>query len=165
MHYGQSNVSTDLSNVNSLSAMLSAEAGADLAISGNQTINLAGCTSDASGNVQLNTNASSFPNAAFQGIILAPNNAISLVNANLNGRAFGGDSQDMQIVSATSITDRSGRDLAQGDSEKEDSAPVTAVEAAVLDGFGEVLGGHRLGSVQVGDRTGDLEDAVVRASA
>lgn len=41
---------------------------------------------------------------AFQGIILAPNNAISLVNATLNGRAFGGDSQDMQIVSGTSIT-------------------------------------------------------------
>ena len=164
VQYGQSNVSTDLTDVNSLSAMLTGEAGANLAISGNQTINLAGCTSDASGNcifkvisyhendgnvvtingdgvhtgvvfdfsaglnlggdvtlnvgltpdmvvwnfagsgnVQLNNNASSFPNAAFQGIILAPNNAISLVNANLNGRAFGGDSQDMQIVSGTSI--------------------------------------------------------------
>jgi hypothetical protein len=53
--------------------------------------------------VQLNNNASSYPNAAFQGIILAPNNAVSIVNANLNGRVFGGDSQDMQIVSGTTI--------------------------------------------------------------
>jgi hypothetical protein len=165
VNYNRSNVSADLTNINSLSATLSAETGASLAINGNQTINLAGCThTDAfgncvfdvtsysegdghmltingdgihtgvvfdfsgglnlggdvtltggltpdmvawnftgSGNVQLNNNASSFPHVAFQGIILAPNNAISLVNANLNGRAFGGDSQDMQIVSGDTI--------------------------------------------------------------
>jgi len=164
VNYNVANVSADLSNMNSLSATLSGEAGASLAISGNQTINLAGCTADASGNcifrvtsyhendgnivtingdgvhtgvvfdfsaglnlggditllhgltpdmvawnfagsgnVQLNNNASSFPHLSFQGIILAPNNAISLVNANLNGRTFGGDSQDMQIVSGTTI--------------------------------------------------------------
>jgi hypothetical protein len=164
VNYNRSNVSADLTNINSLSAMLSGEAGANLAINGNQTINLAGCSADASGNcvfyvtsyhendgnmltingdgvhtgvvldfsaglnlggditltggltpdmvvwnftgsgnVQLNNNASSYPHVAFQGIILAPNNAISIVNANLNGRVFGGDSQDMQIVSGTTI--------------------------------------------------------------
>ena len=164
VHYNQTNVATDLTDINSLSAMLSGEVGTNLVINGNQTINLAGCSADASGNcvfnvtsyhendgnmvtingdgvhtgvvfdfaaglnlggditltggltpdmvawnftgsgnVQLNNNASSFPKLAFQGIILAPNNAISLVNANLNGRAFGGDSQDMQIVSGTQI--------------------------------------------------------------
>jgi hypothetical protein len=35
--------------------------------------------------------------------ILAPNDAISLVNANLDGRFFGGDSFDMQIVSGDHI--------------------------------------------------------------
>ena len=56
-------------------------------------------------NISLNNNASSFPlPAAFQGIILAPNDAISLTNANLDGRVFGGDSSDMQIVSGDTIT-------------------------------------------------------------
>lgn len=55
-------------------------------------------------NISLNNNASSFPlPLAFQGIILAPNDAISLVNANLDGRVFGGDSSDMQIVSGDTI--------------------------------------------------------------
>lgn len=55
-------------------------------------------------NIHLNNNASSFPlPAAFQGDILAPNDAISLVNANLDGRVFGGDSSDMQIVSGDTI--------------------------------------------------------------
>ncbi len=54
-------------------------------------------------NVSLNNNASSFPTLAFQGIILAPNDVILLTNANLDGRVFGGDSSDMQIVSGTTI--------------------------------------------------------------
>jgi uncharacterized repeat protein (TIGR01451 family) len=54
-------------------------------------------------NVSLNNNASSFPAVAFHGIILAPNDGISLVNANLSGRVFGGDSKDMQIVSGDTI--------------------------------------------------------------
>ncbi len=54
-------------------------------------------------NVSLNNNASSFPTLSFQGIILAPNDVISLTNANLDGRVFGGDSSDMQIVSGTTI--------------------------------------------------------------
>ena len=55
-------------------------------------------------NLSLNNNASSFPLPdAFMGIILAPNAAISLVNANLDGRVFGGDSSDMQIVSGDTI--------------------------------------------------------------
>ena len=50
-------------------------------------------------NINLNTNNSSFPSAAFQGVILAPGDAMSMNAANLNGRFFGGDSSDMQIVS------------------------------------------------------------------
>src|SRR5205823_9560588 len=53
--------------------------------------------------IQLNNNASSYPNLAFHGVILAPNDKISLVNANLNGRVWGGDSGDMQIVSGVTI--------------------------------------------------------------
>jgi uncharacterized repeat protein (TIGR01451 family) len=54
-------------------------------------------------NVGLNNNASSYPGLAFHGIILAPNDAISLVNANLSGRVFGGNSSDMQIVSGVTL--------------------------------------------------------------
>ena len=54
-------------------------------------------------NIGLNTNASSFA-GSFQGVILAPNDAMSIVNARLTGRFFGGDSSDMQVVSGTSIT-------------------------------------------------------------
>ena len=54
--------------------------------------------------LQINTNASSFPNSAAQGIFLNPNGSISVVNANVVGRVFGGDSHDMQIVSGTTIT-------------------------------------------------------------
>jgi uncharacterized repeat protein (TIGR01451 family)/choice-of-anchor A domain-containing protein len=53
--------------------------------------------------VQLNNNASSYRSLAFQGVILAPNDVISVVNANLNGRVIGGDSSDMQIVSGDTI--------------------------------------------------------------
>jgi uncharacterized repeat protein (TIGR01451 family) len=58
----------------------------------------------AAGNaVSLNNNASSYPTRAFHGIILAPAEKVSLVNANLNGRVFGGNSSDMQIVSGDHI--------------------------------------------------------------
>jgi uncharacterized repeat protein (TIGR01451 family) len=54
--------------------------------------------------VSLNNNASSFPlPAAFHGVILAPNDAVSVVNSNLVGRVFGGDSHDMQIVSGNTV--------------------------------------------------------------
>jgi uncharacterized repeat protein (TIGR01451 family) len=53
--------------------------------------------------IQLNNNASSFPSSAFHGIILAPNDGIHLVNANLSGRVFGGDDQDMQLVSGLTV--------------------------------------------------------------
>jgi hypothetical protein len=75
-------------------------------------VTLSGLTSDqvlwnftTSGkNISLNNNASSFPPPlAFQGDILAPNDAISLVNASFNGRVFGGDSSDMQIVSGDHV--------------------------------------------------------------
>jgi uncharacterized repeat protein (TIGR01451 family) len=54
--------------------------------------------------VQLNNNASSYPQpAAFHGVILAPNDKISIVNASLDGRVFGGNCSDMQIVSGDTI--------------------------------------------------------------
>ena len=43
--------------------------------------------------------------------------------------------------------------------------PIRAVEAAVLDCFGEVFGADVVGVIQVGDGAGDLEDAVVGAGA
>ena len=42
-------------------------------------------------------------NLAFQGKILGPNDALSMTHANLDGRFFGGDSGDMQIVSGSTI--------------------------------------------------------------
>jgi uncharacterized repeat protein (TIGR01451 family)/choice-of-anchor A domain-containing protein len=54
-------------------------------------------------NIQLNNNASSYPGVAFHGIILAPHDGIHLVNANLSGRIFGGDNQDMQLVSGLTL--------------------------------------------------------------
>lgn len=56
-------------------------------------------------NIDLNNNASSYPlPEAYQGDILAPNDNLSLVNANLDGRVLGGDSGNMQIVSGDTIT-------------------------------------------------------------
>jgi len=56
-------------------------------------------------NINLNNNASSFPypTYAFQGVILAPNDNLSVVNSSLIGRVLGGDSGDMQIVSGDNI--------------------------------------------------------------
>ena len=54
-------------------------------------------------NINLNNNASSYYQQAFHGIILAPNDGISLVNANLSGRVFGGDNHDMQLVSGLTL--------------------------------------------------------------
>jgi hypothetical protein len=51
-------------------------------------------------NINLNNNSE----AAFQGIILAPNDGLGATHADLNGRLFGGDSQNMQIVSGDTIT-------------------------------------------------------------
>jgi uncharacterized repeat protein (TIGR01451 family) len=78
--------------------------GGDVALTGGLTDDQVVWNFTSSGkNVSLNNNASSFPTLDFHGIILAPNDAISLVNANLNGRVFGGNSSDMQIVSGDSI--------------------------------------------------------------
>jgi len=55
----------------------------------------------------INNNASTFGTGfgspAAQGIFLNPNGEMSSVNANIVGRFFGGDSQDMQIVSGTNL--------------------------------------------------------------
>lgn len=79
--------------------------GGDVALAGGLTDDQVLWNFASSGaNISLNNNASSFPlPAAFHGIILAPNDVISLVNANLDGRVFGGDSSDMQIVSGDTI--------------------------------------------------------------
>ncbi len=170
VNYSQSNVTTDLSNLGSLSSSL-AGLGNSLIINGTQTVNesagqlntvngvtyrvfnvtsysegngnvvtiigdgsgdpvifnfgfnsnvnlggdvtLTGLTPDqvlwnfttTGRNVNLNNNATSYPlPLAFQGIILAPNDVLSITNANLNGRFFGGDSGDMHIVSGDTIT-------------------------------------------------------------
>jgi hypothetical protein len=58
------------------------------------------------------------------GDILAPNDALSLVNANLDGRVLGGDSSDMQIVSGDTI-----------------NAPVNTPLPAALPLFATGLGG------------------------
>jgi hypothetical protein len=50
-------------------------------------------------NIDLNNNGET----AFQGIILAPNDVMSLTHATLDGRFFGGDSGDMQIVSGDTL--------------------------------------------------------------
>jgi choice-of-anchor A domain-containing protein len=53
--------------------------------------------------VSLNNNASSYPDLAWQGIILAPDATLSLVNADLDGRVFGGAGGNMQIVSGDNL--------------------------------------------------------------
>lgn len=45
------------------------------------------------------------------------------------------------------------------------SAPVTAVEAAVLDGLGEVFGEDAGGVIEIGDGAGDFEETIVGAGA
>jgi PEP-CTERM motif len=77
--------------------------GGDVTLSGLSTDDVLFNFTTSGKNIQLNNNASSFPALAFQGIILAPNDGMSMVNANLNGRFFGGDSSDMQIVSGDTI--------------------------------------------------------------
>ena len=79
--------------------------GGDVALTGGLTPDQVLWNFTSSGkNISLNNNASSYRTLAFQGIILAPNDAISVVNSNLIGRVFGGNSSDMQIVSGDTIT-------------------------------------------------------------
>ena len=54
--------------------------------------------------LQINDNASSSPSDLVQGIFLDPNGAISVVNANVLGRVFGGDTHDFQYVSGATLT-------------------------------------------------------------
>ena len=49
-------------------------------------------------NINLNNNGQ-----VYQGIILAPNDNMSIVHSTLDGRFFGGDSSDMQIVSGDTL--------------------------------------------------------------
>lgn len=53
--------------------------------------------------LQINDNGSSSPNNLVQGVFLDPNGPISVVNTNITGRVFGGDTHDMQIVSGDVI--------------------------------------------------------------
>jgi hypothetical protein len=54
--------------------------------------------------LQINDNASSSASNLVQGIFLDPNGAISVVNANVLGQVFGGDTHDFQYVSGATIT-------------------------------------------------------------
>jgi len=54
--------------------------------------------------LQINNNASSSPSNLVQGIFLDPNGAISVTNARLNGRVFGGDTHDFQYVSGSTLS-------------------------------------------------------------
>jgi hypothetical protein len=53
--------------------------------------------------LQINNNASSNPGSV-QGIFLDPNGAISVTNARVLGRVFGGDSHDYQYVSGSTLS-------------------------------------------------------------
>jgi hypothetical protein len=52
----------------------------------------------------INDNGHTNPGNLVQGIFLNPNGVISVTNTNLDGRVFGGDTHDMQIVSGDTIT-------------------------------------------------------------
>jgi hypothetical protein len=54
--------------------------------------------------LQINDNASSSPSNVVFGVFLDPNGPVSVVNANVQGRVFGGDSHDFQYVSGSEIT-------------------------------------------------------------
>ena len=53
--------------------------------------------------LQVNNNGNNNPTNQIYGDFLDPNGTIHVTNANLMGRVFGGDSQDMQIVSGDTI--------------------------------------------------------------
>jgi len=54
--------------------------------------------------LQINDNGNGHPSNLVQGIFLDPNGTVHVTNTNLDGDIFGGDSQDMQIVSGDTIT-------------------------------------------------------------
>ena len=89
-------------------------------------------------NVQLNNNAPSLPlGAAFKGIILAPNDTLSVVTANFDGRAWGGGNTDMHIVGNTTIKSvhtgagmGSGRDDASAMPQSSSISPAVTAAAA-----------------------------------
>jgi hypothetical protein len=58
--------------------------------------------------LDINNNGSGNPQNVAQGVFLDPNGAVSVVNANVVGRVFGGDSHDFQYVSGANITAPSG---------------------------------------------------------
>ena len=53
--------------------------------------------------LQINDNGNNNPQNLVQGIFLDPNGAISVVNTNLDGSVFGGDTHDFQLVSGDTI--------------------------------------------------------------
>jgi len=54
--------------------------------------------------LQVNNNANNNPGNVVYGLFLDPNGAISVTNANIIGRVFGGDTHDFQYVSGSNIT-------------------------------------------------------------
>ena len=53
--------------------------------------------------LQINDNGNNNPQNLVQGIFLDPNGPISVTNTNLDGRVFGGDTHDFQLVSGSTI--------------------------------------------------------------
>jgi choice-of-anchor A domain-containing protein len=108
-HEGDGNILTINGNgdnvVLNLTGSGNPQLGGDVILNGGLTPDQVVWNYTGTNNLSLNNNASSYPLPnAFMGIILAPNAALSLVNANLDGRVFGGDSSDMQVVSGDTIT-------------------------------------------------------------
>ena len=75
----------------------------DSAAFGGVVVSLSSNNSAASVPTTVSTFGTGFGSPAAQGIFLNPNGEMSSVNANIVGRFFGGDSQDMQIVSGTNL--------------------------------------------------------------
>ena len=58
--------------------------------------------------LSINDNGNNNPQNLVQGVFLDPNGAISVVNTNLDGRVFGGDTHDEQVVSGSTINTPTG---------------------------------------------------------
>jgi hypothetical protein len=109
--------------------------------------------------VHLHGNDSDRPDAAFRGIIFAPNDKIDLDNVNLIGRVFGGDCSDMQIVGQTTITAPTAVATIPGST----SSSFT-ISVAVNSTSTTVSGGTVTFDLIVGNKTIDLGTATVGAN-
>lgn len=87
--------------------------------------------------LQINTNASSHPSpSGVYGVFLDPNGPISVTNANVFGRVFGGDTHDFQYVSGSTIN-------APAVTVPEPPTVVLCLAGAALLGLCQALRGYR----------------------